>query len=139
MAINSPIAIGRSNPVPTFRESPGDKLTVIRRDGTAKPEFARAATTRSRLSFTSPAGSPTMHQYGSPGATSTSTQMSYASTPTTAAERMAASTPEITTIAATPDTVALRVEPKPRQMGSDSIFEMESDPICTVLNHLNCF
>jgi len=68
--------MGRSNPVPAFLVSPGDRLTVTRRAGTLKPELASAAVTRSRLSFTSPAGKPTIIQCGSPGATSTSTQTS---------------------------------------------------------------
>ncbi len=80
------MAIGRSKPVPAFLVSPGDRLTVMRREGSANPELVSAAETRSRLSFTSPAGRPTIVQCGSPWATSISTQTSYASIPNTVAE-----------------------------------------------------
>lgn len=83
--------MGKSKPVPAFRVSPGESDTVTRRGGTVNPEFASAAVTRSRLSFTSPAGNPTIVQCGNPCATSTSTQTSDASIPRTDAERMAAS------------------------------------------------
>jgi len=76
VATSRPTAIGKSKPVPAFLKSPGDKETVMRRGGSSKPEFASAAETRSRLSLTSPAGSPTRVQCGMPRETSTSTQMS---------------------------------------------------------------
>lgn len=65
---------------------------MTRRGGTSNPEFTSAALTRSRLSFTAPAGRPTIVHPGRPSATSTSTVTSYASMPITAAERTLAST-----------------------------------------------
>ena len=73
VATRRPNAIGRSKAVPSLRMSAGARFTVTRRGGSWKPEFSRAAETRSRLSFTAPAGSPTMVHWGRPGATSTST------------------------------------------------------------------
>jgi hypothetical protein len=73
--------------------SAGARFTVIRRGGSVNPEFTRAALTRSLLSLTAPAGSPTISHCGNPGAASTSTITSYASMPTTAADRIAASIP----------------------------------------------
>ena len=92
MATSTPNAIGRSNPVPSFFRSAGARLTVVRRAGSENPELTIAAETRSRLSFTAPAGSPTTLNHGSPWAQSTSTDTSYASMPITAAERIVAST-----------------------------------------------
>ncbi len=91
VATRMPSAIGRSKAVPSFRMSAGARFTVIRRGGTANPEFTSAAPTRSRLSFTAPAGRPTIVNCGSPVAASTSTVTSYALIPMTAAERTAAS------------------------------------------------
>ena len=51
--------MGRSNAVPVLGKSPGWRFTVIRRGGIANPEFASAACTRSRLSFTAVAARPT--------------------------------------------------------------------------------
>ena len=92
VATSTPNAIGRSNPVPSFFRSAGARLTVVRRAGSENPELTIAAETRSRLSFTAPAGSPTTLNQGSPWAQSTSTDTSYASMPITAAERIVAST-----------------------------------------------
>ena len=51
----------------------GERFTVTLRDGSANPELASAAVTRSRASFTALLASPTIVQAGSPAATSTST------------------------------------------------------------------
>jgi hypothetical protein len=59
--------------VPSFRTSAGERFTVTRRDGSAKPEFTIAAVTRSRASFTALLASPTIVHAGKPAATSTST------------------------------------------------------------------
>jgi hypothetical protein len=71
--------------------SAGARFTVTRRGGIGNPAFARAALTRSRLSFTPPAGSPTIVHCGNPSATSTSTSTSNASMPSMAADRTVAS------------------------------------------------
>ena len=55
-----PIAIGRSNPDPSFFRSAGARLIVIRVGGISKPEFLIADRTRSRLSRTAASGSPTV-------------------------------------------------------------------------------
>ena len=91
VATRSASAIGRSNPELALRSSAGARFTVTRRAGIVYPELIRAATTRSRLSFTAPEASPTIVQLGRPGATSTSTITSQASMPTTVAERIEAS------------------------------------------------
>ena len=96
VATRMPMAIGRSNAVPSFFTSAGARFTVIRRGGTLKPELTSAAPTRSRLSFTALAASPTIVHWGSPCAASTSTMTSYASMPTSAAERTAASITQVT-------------------------------------------
>ena len=90
-AASSASAIGRSNDVPSFRTSAGERCTVIRLDGTSNPEVESAAVTRSRASFTAFDARPTMVQDGSPGTTSTSTVTSIASMPMTEADRMEAS------------------------------------------------
>jgi hypothetical protein len=86
-------AMGRSKAVPSLRTSAGARFTVTRRGGSGSPALARAAPTRSRLSFTPPAGSPTIVHCGKPRATSTSTSTSNASMPWTAADRAVASMP----------------------------------------------
>ena len=91
VATRIPIAIGRSNAVPSFLTSAGARLIVILRGGSLNPELTSAAPTRSLLSFTAPMGNPTIVHCGKPAAASTSTMMSYASIPMSAAERTAAS------------------------------------------------
>ena len=61
-----PSAMGRSNRPPSFGTSAGARLTVMRPPGSSKPEFASAARTRSRLSFTAVAAMPTMEKPGRP-------------------------------------------------------------------------
>ncbi len=85
------IAIARSWPVPSFGRSAGARFTVIRRDGTSKPELRSAARTRSRASSTALPASPTMVSPGRPKATSTSTRTGIPSTPMTEALRAVAS------------------------------------------------
>ena len=69
-------------------------VASTRRGGRSKPQFTSAAQTRSRLSRTAVAASPTMYQPGNPLAESTSTVTGMASMPTSAAEWAAASMPE---------------------------------------------
>ena len=59
LAASRASAMGRSKAVPVFGRSPGWRFTVILRGGIVNPEFASAACTRSRLSFTAVAASPT--------------------------------------------------------------------------------
>ncbi len=55
---------------------------MIRPEGNSKPELSIAARTRSLLSFTTVAGSPTMQNIGNPLPTLTSTWTSGACNPT---------------------------------------------------------
>src|SRR5262249_45132884 len=79
-----PSAIGRSKRPLSFGSSAGARFTVIRRAGNSKREFTSAARTRSRLSFTSVSGRPTMVNEGSPVARCTSTVTSGAARPASA-------------------------------------------------------
>src|SRR6266487_625091 len=83
-AARMPSAIGRSNRPLSFGSSAGARLTVMRRAGNSKREFTSAARTRSRLSFTSVSGRPTMVNEGRPFARCTSTVTSGASSPESA-------------------------------------------------------
>ena len=55
-----PSAMGRSKRPDSFGKSAGARLAVMRRAGISKPQFCSAARTRSRDSFTSVSGRPTM-------------------------------------------------------------------------------
>src|SRR6266700_442288 len=83
-AARMPSAIGRSNRPLSLGSSAGARLTVMRRAGNSKREFTSAARTRSRLSFTSVSGRPTMVNEGSPFPRCTSTVTSGASSPESA-------------------------------------------------------
>src|SRR6266702_4272754 len=83
-AARMPSAIGRSNRPLSLGSSAGARLTVMRRAGNSKREFTSAARTRSRLSFTSVSGRPTMVNEGRPFARCTSTVTSGASRPESA-------------------------------------------------------
>src|SRR6266700_1744565 len=83
-AARMPSAIGRSNRPLSLGSSAGARLTVMRRAGNSKREFTSAARTRSRLSFTSVSGRPTMVNEGRPFPRCTSTVTSGASRPESA-------------------------------------------------------
>ena len=85
---STPIAIGRSNPVPSLRRSPGARFTMMRFCGSETPRFRTAAATRTFASCTAPVASPTRWKPGIPSAASTSTSTGIACTPRTAPERM---------------------------------------------------
>ncbi len=68
IAASSPSAIGRSKWLPSFNKSAGDRLTVIRRGGRARPMATSAARTRSRDSATALSGRPTTVNAGRPPA-----------------------------------------------------------------------
>ena len=72
---------GRSYIEPDFLTSAGARLTVIRHDGRAKPQFLSAALTLSRDSLTAVSGRPTISKTGSPWEMSVSTSTIYASIP----------------------------------------------------------
>src|SRR5215831_13612972 len=80
-AASMPSAIGRSKRPLSLRSSAGARLTVMRRAGNSKRELTSAARTRSRLSFTSVSGRPTMVNEGNPFARCTSTITSGALSP----------------------------------------------------------
>src|SRR5882672_3136638 len=83
-AARIPSAIGRSKRPLSLRSSAGARLTVMRRAGNSKRELTRAARTRSRASFTSVSGRPTMVNEGSPFPRCTSTVTSGAFKPASA-------------------------------------------------------
>src|SRR5690349_7840470 len=83
-AASMPSAIGRSKRPLSLGSSAGARLTVMRRAGNSKREFTSAARTRSRLSFTSVSGRPTMVNEGRPFARWTSTVTSGALSPASA-------------------------------------------------------
>src|SRR5882672_188416 len=83
-AARIPSAIGRSKRPLSLRSSAGARLTVMRRAGNSKREFTSAARTRSRLSFTSVSGRPTMVNEGRPLPRCTSTVTSGALSPASA-------------------------------------------------------
>ena len=84
-AARMPTAMATSYAVPSFGTSAGARLTVIRRDGSSKPELRSAERTRSRASCTWLPASPTMVSDGRPKATSTSTRTGSPSTPSSEA------------------------------------------------------
>ena len=55
-------AIGRSRPLPSFRNSAGARLTVSRRRGNSRPLLRIAERTRSRASLTEVAAMPTSEE-----------------------------------------------------------------------------
>src|SRR6266699_4368286 len=83
-AARMPSAMGKSNRPLSLGSSAGARLTVMRRAGNSKREFTSAARTRSRLSFTSVSGRPTMVNEGRPFPRCTSTVTSGASSPESA-------------------------------------------------------
>ena len=84
-AFDLPIAVGIL--APSFFTSAGARWTVILRWGNSYPAFFSAERTRSLLSFTAPSGNPTVANWGSPWAISTSTSTWMASMPTSALEK----------------------------------------------------
>ena len=80
-----PIAIGRSNPVPSFLISAGEILTTIRCGGNSTPVFFMAILTLSLASLTSVPRYPLISNVGSPLPTSVSTLTIRASIPHNAA------------------------------------------------------
>lgn len=91
LAARMPRAIGRSKRPDSLGRSAGARLTVMRRTGKSKPQFCRAARTRSRLSRTSRSGRPTIENEGRPLARWTSTVTSGARPAAGARERTTAS------------------------------------------------
>ena len=83
-AARMPMAMGRSNRPDSFGKSAGARFTVIFCAGKSKPLCKIAARTRSRLSFTSVSGSPTILNCGSPLARCVSTSTNGASIPVSA-------------------------------------------------------
>src|SRR5690349_20896888 len=83
-AARMPRAISRSKRPLSLGSSAGARLTVMRRAGNSKRELTSAERTRSRLSFTSVSGRPTMVNEGSPFARCTSTVTSGALSPASA-------------------------------------------------------
>src|SRR6478736_2105487 len=79
-----PSAMGRSKRPPSFGRSAGARFTVMRPAGKAKPQCARAARTRSLLSRTTGAGSPTILNVGRPEPRCTSTLTRGAASPVSA-------------------------------------------------------
>src|SRR5437870_2848427 len=83
-----PSAIGRSNPDPSFFTSAGDRLTVMWRGGSQKPQLCSAERTREYASRTAASGSPTSVKPGCAAwAASTSIVMRTASMPSVAADQ----------------------------------------------------
>jgi hypothetical protein len=78
---SSASAIGKSNPEPVLRTSPGARFTTKRCSGSAKPLLRSAACTRTRLSRTAASGRPTMSKPGKPRTVLTSTRTPTASIP----------------------------------------------------------
>src|SRR5690348_1100654 len=79
--------MGRSKWLPSFKTSAGDKLTVMRRAGNARPRAVKAARTRSRDSATALSGKPTMLKAGRPETIVTWVSTSTTSTPWNATVR----------------------------------------------------
>ncbi len=75
------MAIGRSNPVPSFLRFAGARLMVIFFGGMSKSAFFKATCTRSLASRTSLPREPTMEKPGNPVEISTSTWTRLASMP----------------------------------------------------------
>ena len=83
-AASSASAMGRSKCEPSLGMSAGERLTVIRFDGSAMESALSAAFTRSRASLTALSGRPTMAKAGMPGETAHCTSTGRASTPSKA-------------------------------------------------------
>src|SRR5712692_1475174 len=82
-----PRAMGRSKPDPSFFTSAGERLTVMWRGGSQKPQLCRAERTREYASRTAASGSPTRVKPGFAAcAESTSMVMRTASMPKVAAD-----------------------------------------------------
>ena len=88
LAASRATAMGRSNPVPSLRRSPGARFTVTCRAASSSPAFRIAACTRTFASCTALVASPTMWMPGIPPPASTSTSTGMAVTPSTVPERM---------------------------------------------------
>src|SRR5712691_2857921 len=78
------MAMGRSNPGPSFRIPAGDMFTTTRRMGHSSPEVSTAGLTRSLASCTPAPGRPVRARAGNPRPTCASTVMTWPVTPTTA-------------------------------------------------------
>ena len=81
IAASTASAIGRSKCEPSFGRSAGERLTVMRLAGSARPIAVIAARTRSLASLTALSGSPTRLKAGRPAAMAHCTSTSRASTP----------------------------------------------------------
>ena len=81
IAASTASAIGRSKCEPSLGRSAGERLTVIRLAGSARPMAVIAARTRSLASETALSGRPTRLKAGSPAAMAHCTSTSRASTP----------------------------------------------------------
>ena len=81
MAASSARAIGRSKCEPSLGRSAGERLTVMRFAGSARPIEVIAARTRSLASETALSGRPTRLKAGRPAAIAHCTSTSRASTP----------------------------------------------------------
>ncbi len=80
--------MGRSNPVPSLRRSPGARFTTTRFEGSSTPMFRIAAATRVFASWTAlPGEADEVVVRACPAPASTSTSTGIASTPRTIAER----------------------------------------------------
>ena len=79
--------MGRSNPDPVLRRTPGARFTTTLLAGSEKPHERSAAFTRSRDSCTEASARPTMEKPGIPFAMTTSTSTGTASTPRSVADR----------------------------------------------------
>ena len=76
--------MGRSKCEPSLGRSAGERLTVMRRMGSAMDRAESAARTRSRASDTALSGRPTTPKFGMPGARAHCTSTIRASTPSKA-------------------------------------------------------
>src|SRR5690554_882752 len=80
-------AMARSVTEPDLGNDAGDRLTVMRRAGQAKPDEDTAARTRSRASLRDVSGSPTKVNAGSDGARCDSTSMTWPVTPVSTTDK----------------------------------------------------
>src|SRR5699024_1467420 len=80
-------AIGRSNLVPSFRISAGERFTVILLGGKVRPVLRSAVHTRSWASLTLEERYPTIEKTGRPPLTSASTSTGTPSTPEIVADK----------------------------------------------------
>ena len=93
IAASSASAIGRSKCDPSLGRSAGERLTVIRLGGSARPIAPKAPRTRSRLSATALSARPTTMKLGRPGSNCTCTSTARASSPKNATVDTIATTP----------------------------------------------